>query len=83
MAKFVKGDVVVVPFPFSDLTQAKRHPALILAELSRDNFFKSNMFPPSAVMIRHRTFSRATFNTLDFPLSLPCAPSFNSCDFVD
>jgi len=24
MAKFVKGDVVVVPFPFSDLCQAKR-----------------------------------------------------------
>ena len=24
MAEFVKGDVVVVPFPFSNLTQAKR-----------------------------------------------------------
>jgi mRNA interferase MazF len=33
MAAFVKGDVVVVPFPFSDLTQAKRRPALILATL--------------------------------------------------
>lgn len=34
MAKFVKGDVVVVPFPFSDLTQAKRGPAFVLAELT-------------------------------------------------
>ncbi len=33
MARFVKGDVVVVPFPFSDLTQAKRRPALVVAEL--------------------------------------------------
>ncbi len=27
----MKGDVVVVPFPFSDLTQAKRRPALVVA----------------------------------------------------
>ncbi len=33
MARFVKGDVVVVPFPFSDLTQAKRRPALIISNL--------------------------------------------------
>jgi len=29
----VKGDVVVVPFPFSDLTQAKRRPALVVSAL--------------------------------------------------
>ena len=33
MARFVKGGVVVVPFPFSDLTHAKRRPALVVAEL--------------------------------------------------
>ena len=33
MAKFVKGDVVVVPFPFSDLSQSKRRPALVIAVL--------------------------------------------------
>ena len=34
----MKGDVVVVPFPFSDLTQAKRRPALVVAELDGDDF---------------------------------------------
>lgn len=33
MARFVKGDVVVVPFPFSDLTQTKRRPTLVIAGL--------------------------------------------------
>lgn len=37
MAKFVRGDVVVVPFPFSDLSQAKRRPALVLTELEGDD----------------------------------------------
>ncbi|MGA2514938.1 MAG: type II toxin-antitoxin system PemK/MazF family toxin [Thermodesulfobacteriota bacterium] len=37
MAKFVKGEIVVIPFPFSDLTQAKRRPALILATLEGDD----------------------------------------------
>ena len=37
MERFIKGDVVVVPFPFSDLTAAKRRPALVVAELSGDD----------------------------------------------
>lgn len=37
MAKFIKGDVVVVPFPFSDLTQAKRRPALVVVDLEGDD----------------------------------------------
>jgi len=32
MERFVKGDVVVLPFPFSDLSASKRRPALIIAK---------------------------------------------------
>ncbi|HMQ30902.1 MAG TPA: type II toxin-antitoxin system PemK/MazF family toxin [Chloroflexaceae bacterium] len=34
MGAFVRGDVVVLPFPFSDLSATKRRPALVVATLS-------------------------------------------------
>jgi mRNA interferase MazF len=37
MEEFVKGDVVVVPFPFSDLSRSKRRPAFIAANLRGDD----------------------------------------------
>ena len=37
MGRFVKGDVVVLPFPFSDLSSTKRRPALVVATLSGDD----------------------------------------------
>jgi mRNA interferase MazF len=43
MAKFVKGDIVVIPFPFSDLSQSKRRPALVLASLQGDDIILSQV----------------------------------------
>lgn len=37
MEKFVKGEVVVLPFPFSDLSSSKKRPALVLASLDGDD----------------------------------------------
>ncbi|MCX6271945.1 MAG: type II toxin-antitoxin system PemK/MazF family toxin [Bacteroidetes bacterium] len=37
MERFIKGDVVIIPFPFSDLTNYKRRPALVLADLEGDD----------------------------------------------
>ncbi|MDR3232257.1 MAG: type II toxin-antitoxin system PemK/MazF family toxin [Planctomycetaceae bacterium] len=37
MGKFIKGDIVVIPFPFSDLSGSKRRPALVIAGISGDD----------------------------------------------
>jgi mRNA interferase MazF len=37
VGQFVKGDVVVLNFPFSDLSQTKRRPALVIAALKGDD----------------------------------------------
>ena len=37
MGRFVKGDIVVLNFPFSDLTGTKRRPALVIADLDGDD----------------------------------------------
>ena len=38
MGAFAAGQVVVLPFPFSDLTRNKFRPALLLANVGRDDW---------------------------------------------
>lgn len=37
MEELIKGDVVVVSFPFTDLSASKKRPALVLAKLQGDD----------------------------------------------
>ncbi len=37
MEALMKGDVVVIPFPFSDLTDSKKRPALVAANLKGED----------------------------------------------
>jgi mRNA interferase MazF len=67
MAEFVKGDVVVVPFPFSDLTQAKRRPALVIANLAADDLIlcqitSQNITDRYAITLQSSDFSDGGLN---------------------
>mgnify|MGYP001613428797 FL=1 len=37
MERFVKGDVIVLPFPYTDLSTTKKRPALVIATLRGEN----------------------------------------------
>jgi mRNA interferase MazF len=37
MGKFVKGDIVIIPFPFTDLSNSKKRPAFVVADLTGDD----------------------------------------------
>ena len=37
MERFVKGEVVVFPFPYTNLSETKKRPALIVAKLKGEN----------------------------------------------
>jgi mRNA interferase MazF len=61
MARFVGGDVVVVPFPFTDLASAKIRPALVLAGLTRGDVILCQITStaaghPAAIPIRAADF---------------------------
>lgn len=38
MGKFIAGDIIVIPFPYTDLSQFKKRPALILKDLGNEDY---------------------------------------------
>jgi mRNA interferase MazF len=69
MARFIKGDVVVVPFPFSDLTQAKRRPALVVATFEGNDLILCQITSQSvndryAILVENSNFSSGGLNKI-------------------
>jgi mRNA interferase MazF len=63
MGRFVKGDVVVVPFPFSDLSKSKRRPALVLAQLIGNDVILCQITTPERPDGYSIPLTRADFET--------------------
>ncbi len=71
MGAFAAGQVIVVPFPFSDLSAQKYRPALILADVGRGDWvlcqITSNPFSdPGAIELNESAFSQGSLQRTSY-----------------
>src|ERR1044072_8805362 len=74
MGKFTKGEVVVFPFPFSNLAGQKPRPCLVVSNLAGDDMIlcmitKNPYADPDAVVLETKDFETG---------NLPVSPSYIS-----
>jgi mRNA interferase MazF len=65
------GSVVLIPFPFSDLSESKLRPAVVLAEISREDFVccqvTSNPYAdPNAVELTEEDFAEGNLKRVSY-----------------
>ncbi len=69
MERFMKGDVVVLPFPFSDLSSSKRRPALVVASLKREDVILCQITSKArkddySIIIEDKDFKKGSLNLI-------------------
>ena len=67
------GAVVLIPFPFSDLSQAKLRPAVVLADVGRGDWIlcqvTSNPYGDSrAIMLTDASFASRSDSVGEYPI---------------
>ena len=71
MEKFVKGDIVVTPFPFSDLKSSVRRPALVIANLRGKDLILCQItsrehHDPYQILLNKKDFAEGKININSF-----------------
>ena len=71
MGQLVAGSVVVLPFPFSDLSRARRRPVLVLAEYSRGDLIvcqitRNPYGDEWAIILDHDSFASGSLDDISY-----------------
>lgn len=71
MAGFIKGEVVVIPFPFSDLSKSKKRPALVVSTLQGNDVILSQITSvgtdrPYVISLQRADFQTGQLNVDSF-----------------
>ena len=75
MEEFVKGDVVVLPFPFSDLSKSKKRPALVVAGLQGDDIILCQITSEARIDDYSITLSNSDFKNGSLNLTSMVRPN--------
>ena len=71
MERFVKGDVVVLPFPYTDFSSVKKRPAVVVANLKGQNVILAQITTnqrndEDLVSLRKKDFSSGSLSSDSF-----------------
>ncbi|MBI2045444.1 type II toxin-antitoxin system PemK/MazF family toxin [Candidatus Pacearchaeota archaeon] len=72
MEKLMKGDIIVTPFPFSDLKSSIKRPAFVVASLKGDDVIlcqitsKEHKEDPYQINLNQKDFSEGNLNLNSF-----------------
>lgn len=71
MERFVKGDVVVLPFPYTDFSSVKKRPAVVVANLKGQNVILAQIttnqrHDEDLVSLRKKDFSSGSLSSDSF-----------------
>jgi len=71
MERFVKGDVVILPFPYTDFSGTKKRPAVVVANLKGQNIILAQITTnqrndEDSVSLRKKDFSSGSLSSDSF-----------------
>lgn len=71
MERFVKGDIVILPFRYTDLSATKKRPSLVVADLKGDNIILCQITgqprpDPDIIKLKRDDFQKGGLNRDSF-----------------
>lgn len=70
MEGLIKGDIIVIPFPFSDLSNSKRRPAFVIRDFGEDvlvaQITSKNYRDNYAIQITFNDFKENSLNVVSY-----------------
>lgn len=83
MGTFTAGSVVLIPFPFSDLSRTKLRPAVVLATLDKGDCIlcqiTSQPYDSQSIELTQQDFAGGSLQRVSYPAPANSSPRMTAC----